>query len=148
MADESPENIAAAELERIAQHGDLDELNACLKTHPLWVPRKPRRFIDPVGLTKDQLFEKIRIDLEELKKEPFVPWILELDGKRRLPVFSSRQRMAAFRTHITKDLKQAFGLVCVTILFADILKRADIDSVDLNLFTENGREIGVRRRGM
>lgn len=146
MPDKIPENSAVDELERIAQQGDLDKLNECLKTHTVWIPRRPRRFLDPAGLKKEQLLEMVKKDAEEMSQTPFEPWILELDGKKRLPVFSSKQRMHAFSKQISMKMNQIFSLGGIEILLEHVLKQVDVDFVDLNLFSENSREIGVRRR--
>ena len=147
MSENIPQNPADSDLERIAQNGDLDELNAYLKTHRVLIPMRPRRFLDPAKLNREQLLEEIKKDSEELKKMPFEPWILELNGQKRLPIFSSTQRMQEFSKHVAQDLKQAFSLRGAKIPLELVAKNFDIDFADLNLFSENSREIGLRRRG-
>lgn len=147
MPEKLPENASDDELERVAQQGDLDELNAYLKTHRVLIPMRPRRFLDPKELTREQLLEEIKKDSEELKKMPFEPWILEVNGKKRLPVFSSTRRMEEFSRHIAQDLKQAFSLRGAKVPLELVARHFDIDFVDLNPFSENSREIGLRRRG-
>lgn len=90
--------------------------------------------------------EQIRQDAEQLGRDQFEPWILEIDGKKRLPVFSSQDRMKAFATTITLDMKKVFGLGCVEILLANVTKRVDVDFVDLNPFNKKSWEIGVGKK--
>ena len=147
MSEKIPQDSVDNDLERLAQQGDLDELNAYLKTHPVWIPMRPRRLLDPTQLSREQLLEEIRKDSEELKKMPFKPWILELEGKKRLPIFSSNQRMQEFSRRIGQEMKQAFSLRGAKIPLELVAKHFDIDFADLNMFGENSVEIGLRRRG-
>ena len=79
---------------------------------------------------------------------PFEPWILTLDGKKRLPVFSRRQRMQAFSRKISQSMNKVFSLGCGEALLWNITKQMDIDFVDLNLFSEKSWEIPVKQNGL
>jgi hypothetical protein len=102
------------DLERVAYKEDLAVLNAYLKKRPVFVPQRPKRFLDAATFTQEQLLEQIRKDSEHLASDQFEPWILELDGKKRLPVFSSQDRMQAFASRISQDMNKVFGLGCIS----------------------------------
>jgi hypothetical protein len=87
--------------------------------------------------------EQIRKDSEQLSSDQFEPWILEVDGTKRLPVFSSQDRMQAFASKISQDMNKVFSLGCVSILLENVTKHADVDFVDLNLFSQKTWEIGI-----
>src|SRR5260370_32726700 len=84
------------DLERVAEKEDLYELNTYLKTRRLLIPRRPKRFLDADNFTPEQLLELFKKEAQELAGEPFEPWILDMDGKKRLPAFSSRKKMEIF----------------------------------------------------
>jgi hypothetical protein len=134
------------DLERVAYKENLALLNAYLKKRPVFVPQRPKRFLDVATLTQEQLLEQIREDSEHLSSDQFEPWILELDGKRRLPVFSSQERMIAFSSKISQDMNKVFGLGYISILLEDVTKHVDIDFVDLNLFCKKSWEIGIGKK--
>ena len=134
------------DLERIAYKEDFTLLNAYLKKRPVFVPQRPKRFLDAAAFTQEQLKEQIRKDSEQLSSDQFEPWILELDGKKRLPVFSSQERMQAFASRISQDMNKVFGLGCISILLENVTKHVDIDFVDLNLFSKKSWEIGIGKR--
>jgi SseB protein N-terminal domain len=135
------------DLERVAYKEDLAALNAYLKKRPVFVPQRPKRFLDAATLTQEELMEQIQQDAEQLSSGQFEPWILEVDGKRRLPVFSSQKRMTAFASRMSQVMDKVFGLGCISILLEDVTKHADIDFVDLNLFSQKSWEIGIRKKG-
>jgi len=134
------------DLERVAYKEDLSELNACLKKRPVFIPQRPRRFLDAASFTEDQLIEQIRKDSEQLAGEQFEPWILEVDGKRRLPVFSSQEKMTAFASKMSTKLNKVFSLGCIQTLLENVTKSVDVDFVDLNLFSQKSWEIGIGKR--
>lgn len=134
------------DLERVAYKEDVTLLNAYLKKRAVFVPQKPRRFLDPTSFTQEQLTEQTRKDVEQLKADYFEPWILEVDGKKRLPAFSSEKKMEAFGRQIARNLNKVFGLGCRKVLLAEITKKLDIDFVDLNLFSEKSWEIGFPKQ--
>src|SRR5580765_5673185 len=133
------------DLERVAYKEDLTLLNAYLKKRHVFVPQRPKRFLDAATFTKEQLMEQIRKDSEQLGSDQFEPWILEVDGKKRLPVFSSQDRMQAFAARISQDMNKVFGLGCISILLENVTKHVDVDFVDLNLFSKKSWEIGVKK---
>jgi hypothetical protein len=49
------------DLERVAGKDDLARRNAYLKTRPVLVPRRPRRFLDAATFTQEQWIEQIGI---------------------------------------------------------------------------------------
>ena len=124
------------DLERVAYKEDLAVLNAYLKKRHVFVPQRPKRFLDAATFTQEQLMEQIRKDSEQLSSDQFEPWILEVDGKKRLPVFSSQDRMQAFAAKISQDMNKVFGLGCISILLENVTKHVDVDFVDLNLFSK------------
>src|SRR5712664_3706340 len=89
------------DLERVAYKEDLALLNSYLKKRPVFVPQRPKQFLDAAIFTQEQLIEQIRKDSEQLSSGHFEPWILEVDGRKRLPVFSSQERMQAFASRIS-----------------------------------------------
>jgi len=134
------------DLERVAYKEDLSVLNAYLKKRRVLIPQRPRRFLDAASFTEEQLLEQIRNDSEQLSGEQFEPWILEVDGKKRLPAFSSQKKMLAFSSRMSQELNRVFSLGCISILLEDVTTRADVDFVDLNLFSRKSWEIGVRKQ--
>ena len=131
------------DLERVAYKEDLALLYTWLKKRPIFVPQRPKRFLDPFTFTQEQLKEQLRQDMEQLSAENFEPWILEVDGKKRLPVFSSQKNMEAFSSRISQDANKVFGLGCISILLENVVKHVDIDFVDLNLYSKKSWEIGI-----
>ena len=77
---------------------------------------------------------------------PFEPWILEMDGKKRLPVFSSVKKLEMFSAVMAKNAQKVFSVGYVEILLADVAGQCELDFVDLNLFCEKSWEIGVHVR--
>jgi len=134
------------DLERVAYKEDLLLLNAYLKRRPIFVPQRPMRFLDAASFTEEQLVEQIRRDSEQLANDQFEPWILEVDGQRRLPVFSSQDRMQAFAVKLSLDMNKVFSLGCISILLEDVTKHVDIDFVDLNPFSKKSWEIGIGKK--
>jgi len=134
------------DLERVAYKEDLAMLNAYLKKRPVFVPQRPKRFWDAASFTQEQLLEQIRKDSEQLSDDQFEPWILEADGKKRLPVFSGQEKMTAFASKMSQELNKVFSLGCISILLENVTKRVDVDFVDLNLFSKKSWEIGIGRK--
>ena len=59
------------DLERVAHKEDLALLIAYLQTRPVFVPQRPKRFLDAANLTQEQLMEQIQMDAAQLSNEPF-----------------------------------------------------------------------------
>src|SRR5438105_913674 len=131
------------DLERVAYRENLGQFNAYLRTRRLLIPKRPRRFLDAANFTPDELLELLREEAEELSGDPFEPWVLEVDGQRRLPAFSSRKKMLIFSGEISKRMEKVFSLGCAEILLRDLVDSLDIDFIDLNLFSPKSWEIGV-----
>lgn len=134
------------DLERVAYKEDLSELNAYLKKRHVFIPQRPRRFLDAASFTEEQLIEQIRKDSEQLAGEQFEPWILEVDGKKRLPVFSSQEKMTVFASKMSTELNKVFSLGCIQTLLENVTKSVDVDFVDLNLFSQKSWEIGIEKK--
>jgi len=132
------------DLERIAATSDLRALNARLATRPVLVPRRPGRFLDVAAVTEESMLELMRSEAQATANDPFEPWVIELDGVRRLPVFSSPRHMETFVQKISGRLDQVFALGHVELLVADATRDLDVDLVHLNLFSPQSWEIGVR----
>ena len=132
------------ELERIAQKGDVRLLNEYLKSHPVLIPKRPKQFLDAASLTQADLLRVIEADTAALANEPFEPWILELDGKRRLPAFSSPKTLETFAKKISKELNKVFGLGYDEFHVFDITKSHAVGVVDLNMFSARSWEVEVR----
>ena len=92
------------------------------------------------------MIEQIRKDSEQLAGEQFEPWILEVDGKKRLPVFSSQEKMTVFASKMSTELNKVFSLGCIQTLLENVTKSVDVDFVDLNLFSQKSWEIGIGKR--
>ena len=130
-------------LERIASRDDLGLLNASLKTRRLLIPRERRRFLDARDFKPEELLELLRVESEELETDPFVPWVLEVDGKRRLPAFSSQKKLVVFAGKLSKRMDRVFSLGSAEILLRDLVESLDIDFIDLNSLCPRSWEIGV-----
>ncbi|MBC8096399.1 MAG: hypothetical protein H7Y43_11350 [Akkermansiaceae bacterium] len=136
------------DLERVAYKESLSDLTAYLKSRRLLIPQRPKRFLDASCFTQEQLLEMIRKETESITDDPFEPWILELDGKKRLPAFSSQKKMEMFSEKISMQLDKVFALGGAEFLIEDVTRGLDIDFVDLNLFSHKSWEIGVRKNSV
>lgn len=123
----------------------VDLLNEYLKTRRLLIPKRPRRFMDPNDLTEETLLDLIEKDAEELNKDAFYPWILEIDGKKRLPAFSSAKKATLFSARISQQLNKVFALCLEEILLHDLIKQIQVDFVDVNSLSKRCWEISVTR---
>jgi len=132
------------DLERVAYKEDLAALNAYLTHRRVLVPRRPKHFLDASNFTETQMLEMIQKESEAMASDQFEPWILETEGKRRLPVFSNQKRLQEFSRKISTQLGKVFALGSAELLLSDITGSVDIDFVDLNPFSEKSWEIGVR----
>ena len=133
------------DLERVAYKEDLGRLNEYLKTRKVLIPKRPLRFLDAGSLTQEQLLEQIRKDAEDFNNTPFEPWIMEVEGKKRLPAFSSVKKAEVFSSVMAKKLNKVFSVACGEVLLSVIARDMDVDFVDLNLFSEKSWEIGVKQ---
>jgi hypothetical protein len=134
------------DLERVAYKEDLELLNEYLKTRRLLIPKKPMRFLDSATFTQEELMELIEQESKELGGDRFELWVLDVDGKKRLPAFSSQKKMHEFSEKMSKQLDKVFSLGCIEVLLADAIRDLEVDFVDLNLFSQKSWEIGVRRK--
>ncbi|MFZ5830700.1 MAG: hypothetical protein ACOY3P_11465 [Planctomycetota bacterium] len=134
---------AKDDIERIAAGGNAEELNQLLKIRPLLVPKRPRQFLDPVTMTPEQLADMTRQEADDASGEDFEPWILELNGKKCLPAFSSEKNAAVFARRISQDLNKVFGLAYIKILLFHQTKNIDVDYVELNLFSKRSWRIEI-----
>jgi hypothetical protein len=132
------------DLERIAYKEDLGQLNAYLKSRTLLIPKRPKHFLEAASFTQEALLKMIQLGITELAGDAFEPWILEVDGKKRLPAFSSQKKMEVCSGKMSQQMDKVFSLGCAECLLADITKDIDIDFVDLNLFCEKSWEICVK----
>jgi hypothetical protein len=132
------------DVERIASKEDLEALNAYLKTRALLFPKMPRRFLDADSFTQEELLRLMEQEATELDGGAFELWILEVDGRKRLPAFSSQKKLQAFSAKISKQLNKVFCLGCVEMLLGEIPNDLGIDYVDLNLFSDKSWAIGIK----
>src|SRR2546425_9982924 len=100
------------DLERVAYKDDLLLLNDYLKTRRLLIPKKPRRFLDAATFTQEELMKMTEQESKELGGDQIELWILEVDGKKRLPAFSSQRKIEAFSAKMSQDLNKVFSLGC------------------------------------
>jgi hypothetical protein len=135
------------ELERIAKKGNIRLLTDYLKTRRLFVPKKPRRFLDADSFIQEDLIELVKEEAEELERDNFELWILELESKKHLPAFSSQSRMQTFSEKMSRELNKVFSLGYVEVLAGDIVKQTNVDVLDLNLFSKESWEISVTDGG-
>lgn len=133
------------DVERIAYKEDLQALTEYLKTRRLFFPKKPKRFLDASTFKDEEFIEMMRQETKDLGGDHVELWILETDGKQRLPAFSSQKKMENFSSKISQELNKVFALGCVEMLLADVIKTVDIDFVDLNFFSQKSWEIGVKK---
>jgi hypothetical protein len=132
------------DLERVAWRENLAELNECLKTRRVWVPRRPKRYLDASHHTQAQFLKMMEDEAKDFSDDRFEPWVLELDGKKRLPIFSSQKKMEIFASKVSQHLNKVFWLGGVQMLFADVIRGLEIDFADLNAMTGKNWEIGVK----
>src|ERR1043166_9845486 len=98
------------DLERVAYKDDLELLKEYLKKLPVWIPKKPTRFLNAATFTQEQLMALIQADSKELAGDHFEPWILELEGKKRLPAFSSQKKLEVFSARRSQEMNKVFPL--------------------------------------
>ena len=72
--------------------------------------------------------------------------VTQVDGKKRLPVFSSQEKMTVFASKMSTELNKVFSLGCIQTLLENVTKSVDVDFVDLNLFSQKSWEIGMRKK--
>jgi hypothetical protein len=82
----------------------------------------------------------IEAESADMAGDQFEPWILELNGVRRLPAFSSEKTMKVFVKTISQQMNKVFALGGAEFLIEDITKDSDIEFVDLNLFSHQSWE--------
>lgn len=133
------------DLERVAYKEKPDLLNTYLQKRHIFVPQRPRRFLDASKFTREELLAQIKADAAQVSKESFEPWILEVDGKKRLPIFSCPKKACVFSAKVSQQLNQVFSLVCVQILLPDLMRKVRVDFVDLNPFNPKSWEIDIDR---
>ena len=123
----------------------VELLNVYLTKRKLWFPKRPRRFMDPKDLTEETLLDLIAKDAEELSKDSFCPWVLEMDGKERLPAFSSTKKAQFFSRKVSQQLDKVFALCLEEVLLHDLIKQVEVDFVDVNPFCGRTWEISITR---
>jgi hypothetical protein len=91
------------DLERLAARGDMPALKTRLEKRKVLIPKKPHYFLKANTFTQDELLSIIQKESETAQNEAFEPWILEVNGMRRLPVFSSRKKNGnVFETYLQR----------------------------------------------
>jgi len=133
------------DVERVAVKGDVQLLNSYLRTRRLFFPKKPRQFLDAATFTQQELMQLIEQESKELVGNDIQLWILDVNGKKHLPAFSSHKKMQTFSAKMSQELNKVFALGFVEVLLPDIAGSAGIDFVDLNLFGPKSWEIAVNR---
>lgn len=136
------------DIERVAYRGNISQLTAYLKSRTVFVIQEPHRFLDPNTFTQEELLNHIEQEATELSDEPFCPWIIEEEGRRWLPAFSSQRRMQTFAAEMSKELNKVFALRGAEVLLFNAIEPLEIDLVKLNPFSKNSIEIGVRPDAM
>lgn len=134
------------DVERVAYKDNPQLLADYLKTRRLFFPKRPRSFLDAATFTESELLQLIEQESKELAGESVELWILDMDGKKRLPAFSSKKAMEAFSKKMSMSLDKVFSLGCIEVLLTDILKTVDVDIIDLNRFSKKSWEITVHKR--
>lgn len=134
------------DVEQIAHLGDPAALDAYLQTRKLLVPKKPNHFLDADTFTKEELLELTQAEAKELAGKNIELWVLEVEGTKRLPAFSSMRRLHTFSAKMSKELNKVFSLGYVEMFLPSIRAQIDIDYVDLNLFSSQSWEIGMKNR--
>ncbi|WP_417394930.1 hypothetical protein [Gimesia chilikensis] len=132
------------DLERVACKEDPQKLNVYLQTRRLLFPKRPRRMLDANVFTQEELLALLEEDARDLASDELELWILDVDGQKRLPAFSSEKKLQTFAARVSQDLNKVFGAGYVEVLMSDVVQGADVDFIDLNLFSERSWEIGVR----
>src|SRR4051812_13778714 len=121
--------IGLDDLERVANRDNIQELNEYLKSRTIWIARKPQRFLDAANFDEQQLMQMITDESEKLNEADFQPWVLELNGKRRLPIFSSMRKMDVFSKRISTEMNKVFALGGVESLLSCAIKSLEVDVV-------------------
>lgn len=133
------------DLERVAEKGDVTALNRYLKTRAVHVPQRPKRFLDASSFTQAELLEMVESESARLAQDSQELWILDVDGKKRLPVFSSEKKMTIFSGQMSKSLNKVFSLGCIVVPIETVVRQIEVDYIDLNLFSPKSWEIEVNQ---
>ena len=91
------------DVERVMAKKDMKLLVAHLKTRRLLIPRRPKKFLDASNFKDEEFLELMEGEAMDLAGDQFEPWIMEMDGKNRLPAFSSQKTMQAFSARVFRD---------------------------------------------
>jgi hypothetical protein len=135
------------DLERVAFRRNFDQLTAYLQRRTVYVPQEPDRFLEPDTFTQEELIGLIEQEATELSNDPFYPWVIEEEGRRWLPAFSSQKKMQTFSGEMSKELNMVFALRCAEVLLFNVLAPLEIDFIKVNPFSKYGFEIGVASNG-
>src|SRR5688500_9302136 len=98
------------DVERVAMKNDMGALRHHLRSRPLLIPRRALQCLDPAQLTDEQLRAAMEREAAETATAPFEPRVLTVEGQRRLPAFSSLEKLSAFSKRISTELNQVFAL--------------------------------------
>ena len=132
------------DLERVACKEDMAKLSAYLKTRRVLVPRRPSRVRDAASFNSAKLLEEIKADVDGLKDKPFEPWILEVEGRKHLPVFSSQRKLEFFVQKISQETNQLLSVGAGEFLVEEVIASIRIDFIELNAMCERSWEIAVK----
>jgi hypothetical protein len=133
------------DLERVAAKGDTPALFEYLKTRPVWIPQKPTRFLDAADFSQEELLALIEKDSRDLSGQTVQLWVLDLDGKKHLPIFSSPKKLEAFSSTVSMNLNKVFGLGCIQELLPEVLKQLEVDVVAVNAFSKKSWAIEIEK---
>lgn len=158
------------DIERMADKGDPVQLRSYLEKRQLWIPARPRRFFEAANCTQEEFREATEPQRqraqendvgqceiadsrmatgasvrEALCEMAFEPWVLERDGQKRLPAFSSLAKLEEFSEAMSRQLGKVFPLPTMEALLPEVAAALGVDVVELNLFSERSWEIEVSR---
>ncbi len=133
------------DLERVASKENIDQLNAYLKTRTIWVPVMPTRFLDASSCTDQEIIDLVEKGAKDMAGDTFDLWVIEMDGKKVLPVFSSEKRVQAFSGRMSQDLNKIFSLGCIEVILEKVMKDLNVDSVILNPFCKKQWAVDVKK---
>jgi hypothetical protein len=133
------------DLERVAAKNDTPALCEYLQTRPVWIPQRPKRFLDAANFSEQELLTLIEKDSHDLSGQTVDLWILDMDGKKHLPIFSNPKKLEAFSATISKDLNKVFGLGCIQELLPEVLKQVDVEVIVLNAFSKRHWAIEIEK---
>ncbi len=134
-------------ISRIARQGDMNETEHILRTKPVLIPLQPVRFHDLTGMSATDFSKALADDFKTINRAKeqgrVIPWIHEIKGIRRLPIFSSQRHADRYAQRVVSMGDKAAGIAFIQHLIFDFITglTPPIQALDLNIFSKHPIEL-------